>query len=416
MHRRPNKSTAVPPQARLPVANVNQRRVLAIATAALFVNFLVMNGLTPLYPTVARDLGMGVDSFSIFITLQGAINVVLQLPVGVVADRVGRRPMMSLGMLFMIAGTLLRWQARDPVVFGISQVFIGICGPCVVSACFAVVADAYVAGRAQAIGILQIGLGLGQGAGFLLAGLLGPLIGWRGFSLVMAGLPLALTSFIVRLNEPSRSRTTDSFGLSIWSAVRFLGVPAAATLMAVNALSFASYAGTTFLLPFIARQGGVGPTGTGLLLLPILAGTITGPPVAGRWADRVGIGLPLLSALSIMLAAIVGFGLIGFSPVTAVTCYYLIGAGVSSTIALTAAAVTDLANQHRIGTGAALGGLRIGQGLGPAIGPAVAGLLYVRGGSVIAYLGLAVGLVIAGGLTYFVPQLRRSNVESAQIS
>jgi MFS family permease len=69
---------------------------------------LALLGLTPLYPTVAHDLALGPDAFSIYFAIQGGVNLLLQIPVGVIADRVGRRPVMGLGLVFMVAGQLLR--------------------------------------------------------------------------------------------------------------------------------------------------------------------------------------------------------------------------------------------------------------------------------------------------------------------
>lgn len=99
---------------------------MAIASGAVFANFAALLGLTPLYPDVARDLKLGPDAFSAFFLVQGVINVILQLPVGVLADRIGRRPVLTLGMVFMGLAQLSAWQAHDASLFAASRVFTGL--------------------------------------------------------------------------------------------------------------------------------------------------------------------------------------------------------------------------------------------------------------------------------------------------
>src|SRR4029078_10509336 len=155
---------------------------------------------------VAHDLGVGAAGFGQFFLIQGLISVVLQVPVGVLADRFGRRPIMPIGLGFMLAGQLLRWQAYSGWIFLAAQIAIGLCGPFIVSASYALIADVYQQGRARALGVLQASINVGQGAGFLLAGLLAPWLGWRGFSLCVAGLPVLLPPLIA--NPPgSQVRT-----------------------------------------------------------------------------------------------------------------------------------------------------------------------------------------------------------------
>lgn len=378
-----------------------RRRVMVTVAAALFANFLALLGLTPLYADVSRDLGLGPDTFGIYFAIQGAINVTLQLPVGVIADRVGRRPVMTLGLVFMAVGQLLRWRAGDPLVFGVGQVFIGLCSPFVVAAGYAVVADAYqTAGRAQALGTLLVAVNLGQGAGFLLAGILAPSIGWRGYSLCVAALPVLLLPLVATLPEAPRMGQAGSLRLGLLTALRFLVNPAAAALAVVAALNLGVAVGATYLLPFIAHQHHIGEAATGLLLLPYLLGATVGGPLGGRWADRVGTRTPAMISVAVSALAIIAFGAFGFSPISTALCFMLIGAGTGSTLALASVTIVELGNRRGQGTGAALGGMRIGQGLGPAVAPAAAGLVYVHWGTAAAYFALAGAVAIAGGLVY----------------
>lgn len=375
----------------------DRRRVMLTMGATLFANFIALLGLTPLYPTVAKDLGLGPDGFGLYLAIQGAVNVVLQVPVGVLADKVGRKPVMAVGLLFLFLGQVFRWRATDAYTFGVGQAFVGLCGPFIVAAAYALVADTYQAvGRAQAIGGLQVAINLGSGAGYLLAGLLSPYVGWRGFSLAVAALPVILLPLVLRMPEPRPSGVARSFQHGMVAALAFLINPRAAALTFVVTFNIGAGMGATYLLPFVARNHGLNSTGTSILLIPFLVGAVAGGLPAGRWADRVGQRTPTLISLAVAALGIGAFAIFGFGPISVAICFLVVGAAISATAGLIATAVVDLANHHGHGTGAALGGMRVGLGLGASAAPPLVGLVFVRGGESVAYLSLAAAAVVAG--------------------
>jgi len=374
----------------------DRRRVLATAAACLFLNFLAFAGLTPLFPEVARDLGLGIDSLGLFFAVSATVAAVLQIPVGVFADRFGRRPVLALGLLFMAAGQALRWQAHTPLIFGAGQLAIGACSPLIVAAGYAAVADAYAGGgRAEAMGILSATISLGQITGFLVAGLVGQFVGWRGFSLGVAVLPFLLLLPALTIPEPGRTPHAVSLGRSMLRAVRFLLTPRAAGLALVAALALGAGFSAGYVLPFVARQLGYGEGATSLLLVPYVLGSIVGSPLIGRWADRVGLTWPLAGCLLAAGLALAAFGLLPFSLPVEVVSFVLIGGGGGAALSLASTAIVQHAGQVGEGSGAALGGLRVGQQMGPAFGPAVAGLAFAHGGRAPAFLLLALLLVLA---------------------
>src|SRR5262245_60348464 len=333
----------------------------------LFANFIALFGLTPLYPEVAHDLELGPDGFGLYILVQGAVALVFQLPVGIVSDRIGRRPVLALGLVFLAASQLLRWRAATGFEFGVGQIFIGFCSPFVVAAVYALVADAYQgAGRAQAIGILQACANIGQATGILLAASLSPLIGWRGYSLVIAILPIFLLPLVPLTPELNRAAPTTTFRAAIGSALRFLVGARALTLAGAGALTLCGYGGAIFLLPFVSRAAGISEVSRSLILLPVLAGSAIGGIVIGRWADRSGFARPALLSMGAGGLGLLALGVLGFSPGVALVANFLVGIATSAGIALAASGVVELALKLREGTGASLAAVRIGQNVGAA--------------------------------------------------
>jgi MFS family permease len=368
---------------------------MATALGTVFTGFVGLFGLTPLYPEVAHDLRVAPDVFGEFFFVQGAISTLLQVPAGLLSDRIGRRPVMLLGIAFMTVGQGLRWHAGDALGFGLGQLCIGLSSPFAIAPSYALVADAYRhAGRAQAIGILQASANVGMAAGLVIAGLLSPLVGWRGYSLAVGLLTLALLPLAATLGD---SRPVGrALHVAVRGAGRFFGDGRARTLALGAVLVMVGWGGSIFLLPFLARAHAIGEVGGSLLLVPNLVGSFVGGIVAGRWADQAGARLPAAVFCSGGAAALVMLGLLPFAPWLVVLGGLLIGAAVSGAIALAASTVAEAASRTGGGTGAALAVVRTGQGLGSAVAPAVAGFALVHAGGRTAYLLLAL-LMGAGG-------------------
>jgi MFS family permease len=369
---------------------------MTVALATVGINFVGLFGLTPLYPEVTHDLHVAADVFGAFVLMQGAISTLMQIPAGLLSDRFGRRPMILIGIAFMVAGQVLRWGSTDAWVFGAGQLCIGLSSPFAVAPSYALVADAHPGpGRTQAIGVLQASANVGMASGLVLAGLLYPLLGWRGYSLGVALLTLTLTPLVIGLGARSDSPTPKAAarGLGIYtgnSQTRALAIAAV--------LVMTSWGGSIFLLPFVARAHDIGEVGGSLLLVPNLVGSFLGGIVAGWWADRAGARLP---AFVFSVAGVVALAMLGwlpFNPAVVVLSGLLIGAAVSGTIAIAASAVAESALRSGRGTGASLAVIRTGQGLGTAIAPALAGYSLVHTGVGPAYLLLAVLTAIGGSL------------------
>lgn len=375
-----------------------RRRLLATATACAFVNFIAFLGLTPLYPEVARDLGLRIDSLGLFFAISSIVGAALQIPIGVLADRIGRRPLLVVGLLLLAAALVLRWLASSPLVFAASLFVLGSTSALVVASAYGLVAEAFsLAGRGQAMGVLQVGINLGQVAGFVLAGAVGPSLGWRGFSILAAALPLLLLPLAATVPEPPLRPATATLVRTSAAAFRYLLRPEPATLALTATISLGAGFAANYLLPFLARRHGLAESATSALLVPYIVGSVAGAPLIGRWADRGRSRGPLLFAMTLSGLALVAFAFAGFSLPAVILCYGVLGAGVSSAIALVASQVSGGAIRTGTGTGAALGGLRLAQQAGPAVGPGLVGFSYLHAGEPGAYLALA-GLVAAGTL------------------
>ena len=120
--------------------------------------------------------------------------MLVQVPAGRGGDRRGRRPFFALAMLMLALSQVLRWQAYTPGLLLLAQVLGGGAQGIATVNAWAAVADVTAASpgkRGQAFGILNANLALGLVTGYIIAGALGSVIGWREMSLVLVIVPLA---------------------------------------------------------------------------------------------------------------------------------------------------------------------------------------------------------------------------------
>jgi predicted MFS family arabinose efflux permease len=339
---------------------------------------------------VARDLHLRPDTLSLLLAIAPGLSVALNLPVGIVADRLGRRPLLVAGGILLVASQLLVWAASNPVLFAVSRVSLGFAIPFVASAAYAAVADAHPAGdRIQALGMVTASVNLGQAGGYVATAFLAERLGWHLLALVLATVPVAMLLFAFRMPEPPAAAAPAGLGAAVRDALRFLARPAnTASALVATAVNGAGVS-ATFLLPFATRSQGLGTTTTALLLLVYLAAAVLAAPTVGRLADRGSPRVLLAFCLCAAGAALTAFAFAGPAVAVILPVYAIVGGTLAAAAALNTSLVVQAARKAGTGTGAALGGLRLGQVLGPALVMPAAAALYTHSSLRAAVLMLA---------------------------
>jgi len=357
---------------------------LVAAGVFQFVTYACYFNLTPLYPEVSVDLGLNAGELGTLIGVGGIVSVLVQVPAGSGGDRWGRRPFFALAMLMLALSQLARWQSTAPPMLLAAQVLGGGAQGIATVNAWAAVADYTEARprmRGQAFGVLNANLALGLVAGYLIAGGLGSLVGWRSMSLVLVLVPLAALPALGWVGRHSSAAgTRPGLGTILRSVTQRERL--ALTLMA--ALTLAAGQGALYLLPFAVQQRDLGPFAAALLLVPYVVGSVIAGPLGGRVSDRFGtrhiIVVMLLTGVIATTTLIWG----ATEPLLFITAFTLIGASVNGALPLMAVRVVAVSNSASVGVGSILAGLRMGQSSGTFLGPAIAGLM-------LAHLGLNAG-------------------------
>jgi MFS family permease len=124
---------------------------------------------------------------------------------GALADRVHRPRLIAAGLVLWSVLTALSGVAKNFMQIGMSRLFIGVGESVMAPSAISMIADLYPnAKRGTVTGIYYLGVPLGAGGSFIVAGVLGPMIGWRTCFFVLGAVGLILALGLLFLKDPKR--------------------------------------------------------------------------------------------------------------------------------------------------------------------------------------------------------------------
>lgn len=263
---------------------------------------------------LTRERGLSESGAGAVVALHGAGSVVSQLVGGVLADRIGRRATLSLGMVSFAASLGVLGFARSLPMIVAGAVLTGLAGDLHRPAAQALVADVVPPkDRARAFGLQFWAINLGFAIATLLAGVMAT----HGYGLLFAGDAATSLVFAVviwrGLGETRPPRPANQPAGSADSLLTVLRD----RLMVALVLCWLAYAVVYFqsftTLPLAMRRDGLGPAAFGLAIACNGIVIVLVQPLVAPWLDR----LPRVRALAAsMLLVGLGFGLTAFADTT----------------------------------------------------------------------------------------------------
>ncbi|MCC5992611.1 MAG: multidrug effflux MFS transporter [Rhodobacteraceae bacterium] len=256
---------------------------------------MAMNIFLPSLPSMTTYFGTDYAVMQLSVSLYLAVNAVLQLFIGAISDRFGRRPVMLaalLGFILATIGTLLATSAGMFLVFRMMQAVVVTAIVLSRAAIRDVLDDAAAAAR---IGYVTMGMAIVPMVAPALGGLLDEAFGWRGSFVVMLLVGLA----VLWLSWADMGETRRETGMTMRAT--FAELPEL-----IRARRFWGYCATATLASgaFFAYLGGVPYVGTQVFgLSPALLGLYFGAPaigyaagnfLSGRYTVRIGINRMIL--------------------------------------------------------------------------------------------------------------------------
>jgi MFS family permease len=380
------------------------RRLIALVCLLVVFDLALWSAVVPLLPHYRRALGLTTLQTAWILAAFSLAVIVVAVPMGHIADRVGPRLVTVIGTLSMAAATAGLALAGTFGELMVARLFQGAADAAVWGAGLAwVAARAPVERRGEFVGYAQVAATVGVVAGPFIGGVVTTTFGIRTTFLGMTALFAILLALIAL--EPD-ARTEEGRRTSMTSALRAsLGdsmITASVGMILVVALVGGAL---QLLVPLHLSSLGVDRSGIGLVYS---VGAVLGGGaivVTARVGDRVG-RVPLAAGACGVLAAL--------------TAAFTLPAGISVFVALVIACSaaqsilyavgyplsTDGADRARLGHGVVLGVVNLMWGIGAVVGPVAGSRLADWQGTRAAYALLAV--VCAATAALFVRSQRPS--------
>ncbi|WP_339765538.1 multidrug effflux MFS transporter [uncultured Hoeflea sp.] len=330
---------------------------------------LNMNLILPSLPGIATYYQADYALVQLAVSGYLAVTGLLQLIIGPLSDRYGRRPVLIVSLIiFLVATALTPFAPNIETFLAIRMLQAGVVSGMVLSR--AIVRD--IVGTEQAasmIGYVTMGMTLAPMVGPALGGVMEELFGWQSvFALLFIFGLAVLFLLLTDLGETNRNRSPSmlkQFGAypELVRSRRFWGYSLTATFASGSFFSFLGGG------PFVAtRILDMQPSELGLYFMFIALGYMTGNFLSGRFASRIGLNRMMVTGCIIstfgMILTLVLF-LAGFwHPLTFFGPIFFLGLGNGVTLPSANAGIVSV-RPHLAGSASGLGGaMMIGGGAG----------------------------------------------------
>lgn len=172
--------------------------VLAVTTLGSFSTPLIMSSLNVALPTIGQEFALGAVALGSLATVYLVVTAALLVPVGKIADIVGRKRVFLYGagvlsVACVLSGTAqsFPWLVASLLLQGLGGAMIFSTGPAILTAVF----PPGERGRALGINVAAVYLGLSLGPA--IGGVLTGVLGWRSVFVLPALIGIAVIGFVV---------------------------------------------------------------------------------------------------------------------------------------------------------------------------------------------------------------------------
>lgn len=345
-----------------------------VATLVLMTGLsaLNMNMVLPSLPSLAADFHADYSVAALTVSAYLALTAVLQLAIGPLSDRYGRRPvMLGCFAVFLVAtlGCLLAPTIEAFLAFRMAQATVASS----FALSRAIVRDMVPTDEAASlIGYITMGMSLAPMIGPAIGGFLDETLGWRSVFAVTLAAGMGVTALIWADQGETNAAPSASLTAQFRSypelirSQRFWGYAATAGL--ASGAFFAFLGGGPLVASLIL---GMGPQQVGFYFGLIAIGYLVGNFLSGRFAARFGLN-PMMLAGGLVASGGMALALALFAagletPASFFGAIALVGVGNGLLLPSANAGIVSV-RPHLAGSASGLGGaLMIGAGAGLAV-------------------------------------------------
>ncbi len=184
------------------------RIILFLLIVLNIINMVDRQLISSFGPLITEELSLSDTQFGL---LTGPMFVtfyaIMGLFVGRLADVMSRPRLIAAGVFVWSALTAASGAAVNFFQIGAARLLVGVGEACLTPAAVSMLSDLFPQSRrGTAMGLYYLGIPLGAGASFIIAGVLGPQIGWRNCFYILGALGLVLTPAVFILSDPKRGQ------------------------------------------------------------------------------------------------------------------------------------------------------------------------------------------------------------------
>lgn len=281
--------------------------ILVLVVLVIFMDMMIYGLLIPVFPQYAPRLGVDEQVIGVVFGIYAAMLLLFSIPMGLLSDRVGRRPLIVVGMLLLALATALFGFSTTVTHLVVARTVQGVSAAATWSAGLALLADTCDPSRlGEKMGVALSAVGLGTVLGPVVGGLLFEYAGYMATFLVPAVLVASVGLLVFAV--PVRTCRADGSPRRSPVLPRGAFLPLAACAAAIIMVSGTYGVVDPYLPVYLHAAFSTSPATIGLVFAVLAVAAILAQPVAGRIYDRyggsrylIGGGL-LLSGVAIVAA------------------------------------------------------------------------------------------------------------------
>lgn len=278
--------------------------ILTVAVVGFMQTHVHRLAFAPLVPIFVADLGLSYAEAGIVQSAYFWTYALAQMPIGVVADRLGPARVMTACTALLAVGAAAFAFSNSLAAGVAARLLVGLGAAAVWVPGMRLVSEWFPGHeRARATGIMSAGGACGGTLALLVVPVIASGWGWRwayGATAVPALVAVAMMALLLR-PAPGAAPASTGAGAGIGRVLR------ARVLWPFNLMVFFSYGAyfsfLTFVPAFLVQGIGASQPQAGVVTALITAGTIVSWPAAGWLSDRLGRRKPITLASQALSAA-----------------------------------------------------------------------------------------------------------------